>query len=432
MRRKLGVILLVLLMLGVSKSVFALEAQSIKIDELGEGYKLIENNLMISDSEFQEKFGYEVKRVADVLEFKSDNSSIKFDIKENIFEIDGKKLKSNIQSKEIEGQIYLPYRPLMYAIGYEIQWDGESRSVVSNSDVKSERFEYNIKVLSGPTAVSFGKAVLNENYLGFNADYKVEVLNQPKLASASILSKEADVITVPSNMAAILYNKGAKYEVAGTMIWGNLYLASSEEISSIENLRGKDIYLTGKNATPDILLQKILKDNGLDPQVDVNLVYLPGPQDLASYAISGKATIAVLPEPIMTKASMKNKDIKEVYDFQKYWKEAYNTEFGYPQTVVFVKKEFKNQHPNAYQTMLYALANDIDWMNTDLEAAAVMGEKLEIGLTAPILKKALPRSNFHFKSAENSRKALETYLKALYEFNPKTIGEKIPDSSFWK
>lgn len=432
MKKKFIGILLASMILSASNTSIADDSKKVQIDELTEGYKIVKDSLMISESEFEKEYGYKVNSEGDIIKFEGENNTFEFNALKHEFKIGDKSLISKNESKKIDGQIYLPYRPLMYSIGYVVDWNDSERSVMTKKDLKEDKFGYDIKVLAGPTAVSFGKAILNENYLGFNADYKVEVLNQPKLASASILSKEADVITVPSNMAAILHNKGAEYEVAGTIIWGNLYLASSENISSVSELKGKDIYLTGKNATPDILLQKILRDNGLNPQEDVNLIYLPGPQDLASYAISGKAKIAVLPEPIMTKAGLKNNSIKEIYDFQKYWKDTYKTEAGYPQTIVFVNKEFKTNYPNAYQTLVYTLENDIRWMNENVEAAATIGEKLGIGLTAPILKKALPRSNFFFESSERSKEDLKDYLKALYEFDPKTIGGKIPDESFWR
>ena len=52
---------------------------------------------------------------------------------------------------------------------------------------------------------------------------------------------------------------------------GVLYIVESgDSIGSVEDLRGKTIYASGKGATPEYALNYILTENGIDPEKDVN------------------------------------------------------------------------------------------------------------------------------------------------------------------
>lgn len=429
--KKLKLVAIMLVSLFLSSTALAQSNFGVNINGSDVKDFLVENDrVLISNEVVKNSFGYDTAQTDDNFTLNKENTSITFDNKTMTATIGEKyvSLDSPIISKD--SKTYLPLRVLSILDGDTVSWNPETSSVMVTDTADKAPLDLKIKVLAGPTAISVGKMIENTAFLGNNTNYNVEILNQPKLASASILSKEADIITVPTNMAAILYNKKGDYQVGGVMIWGNLYLAGTESINSISELKGKEIFLTGKGATPDILLQKTLKDNNIDPQKDITLTYLATPQELASYAISGKASISVIPEPILTKTMSKNKNIKIIHDFQAAWKKQYKTKVGYPQTVVLVKKDIVKSHPQIVDSFLYEFANNMNEIETDVNTAAILGEKLEIGLAAGILKTAIPRSNFHYNSGDSVKTEINNYLQALYDFNPAAVGGKLPDEGF--
>ena len=52
----------------------------------------------------------------------------------------------------------------------------------------------------------------------------VPVLNEPLQVRKMMLDGSADFAVLPSNMAALLYNKGVDYRLVAVSTWGTLYL----------------------------------------------------------------------------------------------------------------------------------------------------------------------------------------------------------------
>ena len=88
-----------------------------------------------------------------------------------------------------------------------------------------------------------------------------------------LVKGDLDAAAVPANLAATLYNKtNGAVEVACINTLGVLYIVESgDSIGSVEDLRGKTIYASGKGATPEYALNYILTENGIDPEKDVTI-----------------------------------------------------------------------------------------------------------------------------------------------------------------
>ena len=106
---------------------------------------------------------------------------------------------------------------------------------------------------------------------GKKIDYKVEKLSDALVVN--MLKREGDIAVVPSNFSAQLYNKNLGYKILGTVGWGSFYVVSRENIKSLEELKGKEVYTFGKGLTPDIIFQSILERKGIDKK-DIKINYL--------------------------------------------------------------------------------------------------------------------------------------------------------------
>lgn len=425
--------LIVLCVMLVSSNVFAVVNESkISVDGkiISEGVIHQNGRIYLNTEALKKAFDIKATENENNILLNKNKDLFKIDKKNMTIEYNGQKSNFDVEIIKINKNTYIPIRNITNIMGYQIGWNQKTKLVSVNTKIKTSISNINVKVLSGPTAVSMANFINESIFVGKGVKTNFEILSQPQLASASVISKEADIVTLPTNTASILYNKKVDYKVAGVILWGNLYLASSE-LKSIEDIKGKEIFLTGKGATPDILLRMWLKDKGLNPEKDVKITYLPGAQELATYMLSGKAKTAVLPEPILTKVLMKNDKVTIKYDFQKYWKEKYKTEIGYPQTVIFVKNDLIKNGSVALDTFLYEYERNIDNIRNNRAMMAQEGAKLDIGLTAQILDKSLERSNFKYVDGIQAKSMIDTYLKALYDFDPATVGGKIPNADFY-
>ena len=132
----------------------------------------------------------------------------------------------------------------------------------------TEPADVEVMALKGPTAMGMVKfmddvdsgSVTSENYNFSIAASADEVT--PKLVQG-----ETDIAAVPANLASVLYNKTqGQVEVLAVNTLGVLYIVENgDTVQSVENLRGKTIYASGKGSTPEYALEYVLSANGIDP-----------------------------------------------------------------------------------------------------------------------------------------------------------------------
>ncbi len=258
-----------------------------------------------------------------------------------------------------------------------------------------------------------------------------EIIKSPDSLAAKLTTGELDIAIVPSNLAIKLYNKGVEYKYAGSTVWGVLYIVATEEVNSWDELKGKELFLIGRGLTPDIITRAVLQANGIDPEKDITLTYVNGSQELAQFFIAGKSKISLMPEPMVTKALIKNKEGHVVFDLQEEWAKVSGLDVGYPQASIIVKKSLAEEHPEIVDEFLSKYDEAVDWVNNNPKEAGQIAESLEEGMKAPIITKAIPNSYLDYKNVNDSKEALESYYKKLFEVSPKNIGGKMPDEAFY-
>lgn len=284
---------------------------------------------------------------------------------------------------------------------------------------------------SGPTAVSIAKMAADQPALGENVTADYQIIMSPDLMASKLQGQEADIAILPSNQAALLYNKGVPYKLAAVSIWGVLYIASSEDINEWNDLRGREVALIGRGLNPDIILRHLLEYNGLEPDRDVTLTYYSSPQELAQAVIAGKNQIALLPEPMLTTVLSKKPEVKVVLDIQEEWVDTVGGGDSYPQTVVVVKQLLADEHREVVNAFLSEYQKSIEWANDNPAEAGQLVEDMDIGLTAGIVAQAIPRCNLRFVHAQDAKNALIAYFEALMDYSAESVGGALPDDEFY-
>ena len=282
-------------------------------------------------------------------------------------------------------------------------------------DIEKEQTPVSFKVIApaGMPALSMVKLFVDKPEIK-NATISYETVDSADVLAASLIKHEADVAIVPTNLAATLYAKGAGYKVAGSSVWGILYIASTEDINSLEDLKGKTISLWGKGLTPDAMLRFILTENGIDPEKDVKLEYFSTVEELATNYLAGKSTVSMIPQPVLTNILMKSEKSKVAINLQDEWKKITKLD-KYPQTSLIISDKLAA----------------VDWVNQNPAEAGKYYESLGIGLKAPIIEKAIPQSNLDFVFVNDDKDSINKYLEVLYKFNPKLTGEKEIDDGLY-
>lgn len=262
---------------------------------------------------------------------------------------------------------------------------------------------------------------------GYVQDYTI--IASADLVAATLLSGDVDLAVVPSNLAAGLYARGEDVTVVGSVIHGVLYLVTSDSGLELEGLIGRQITMLGRGLTPDILARYLFKEYGLDPDVDLDLRYVNAAAELAPLFISGKADVAVMPEPMLTAVLAKRPDTRILADFQEIWRQRFGGD--YPQACLVAVGGFEREHGAYLRQYASALARSIDWVNDNPAAAGELAAALSDQLSAPIVAAAIPRSNLHFVPGAEMAQNMDRYLAVLFSFDPGTVGGALPDEGFY-
>ena len=244
------------------------------------------------------------------------------------------------------------------------------------------------------------------------------------------MKEDADIAIVPSNMAAIAYNKTSNYQIAGTVGNGSFYLVSTRNIDEFEDLEGLNVWNTGKGLTPDITVQSILKSKGINTK-NINFNYVNSTSELIPLMVTGKADTGFIPEPALTTLMAKNPNIKIVKSLNDAWKETSDSKEGYPQSTIIVKSDFAKENEEFISAFLGQISNSINWANTNGKEAGQYAKEIGASIEPSIIKKAVERANLKFIPVKNIIEDYNNYYQSLFDFDSKSVGGKLPDKGIY-
>ncbi len=286
-----------------------------------------------------------------------------------------------------------------------------------------------ISILVPSGSPAFAQLYLEEK----KETYDVMKISGPDNIPAYFNEAEKDIIIAPTNIGIKLYmnakeeNKEFQYELGANVVFGNQYILSREEIT-INDLNGKVINAYGKNATPGITLRHILNAYNITPS-EIN--YLPGGIDSQHKFLEDENAICLVPEPAASAAIARlEKSNITVYriNILDLYNEHHNTEEGFPQASVFIKKSLSKKTKNK---ILKDLKNSINKVNDNVSDAADLAISLEYKTPKPVLLKAIPYMNLRYLDGNDAKNALEKYFQIIINDNPKVIGTELPDKNFY-
>ena len=306
----------------------------------------------------------------------------------------------------------------------------ESSTNISDNIENKEPQEISVYMPNGTPAISMSQMAKENKKIGenYNINYKIE--NTSDNLVTEVLKGTPDIAIVPSNLAAQVYNKELGYVLAGTTGWGALYLISTDEELEVKDLSGKEVFNIAKGLTPDLIFREILNANGLGEE-QVTLSYVGGPTELAPYIVSGKANLAVVPEPSLTVIKGKKSELKVLANLNEEWAKSFQMERGFPQASIIIKKDLVENHKSFVDEFIKKLDESIDWVNENAAKAAEYSGEIGVSFEAPIIEKSIENSNLDFVHAQETKKEYDKYYEVLMNSNEKSIGGKMPDEKFF-
>ena len=287
-----------------------------------------------------------------------------------------------------------------------------------------------VAALKGPTAMGLVQLMDAED-----PQFEFTIAASADEVTPQLVQGNLDIAAVPANLASVLYNNTeGQVQVLAVNTLGVLYLAEKgDTVHSVEDLRGKTIYSSGKGSTPEYALTYLLSQNGIDPETDVTIEWKSEHSECVAALAAEENAIAMLPQPFLTTAQLKDESIRVALDLTEEWERLSSTS-DTPATLItgvaVVRKAFAEENPELVQDFLAKYQASVDYVTSDTDGAAALVGKFDI-VPEAVAKQALPKCNITFIAGAEMKEKLSGYLQTLFEQNPKAIGGSMPDDDFY-
>lgn len=176
-------------------------------------------------------------------------------------------------------------------------------------------------------------------------------------------------------------------------------------------------------------------ENGGEPEEKtLSVKYYDDASSVMPMMISGKETIALLPEPAATTLTKKatdktwyRLDLQELYD---------GTAKAYPQAAIMVKQSVLKNNPGIVNKISAAFAENVNWVKSNTEAAVTaisgaMGEGAVTSLNAKTLSETvIDNCKIYWQSAADGKTSVAKYVGDMIEIDEKSA-KAVKDDFFY-
>ncbi|WP_325200105.1 ABC transporter substrate-binding protein [Oscillibacter sp.] len=300
-------------------------------------------------------------------------------------------------------------------------------------DEMHEDFPLLIGALKGPTAMGMVRMMEWKQVWDSISHWYFQLAGSADELTPRLIKGELDIICVPANLAAVLYNKteGQVVTLAVNTL-GVLYIVENggETVQSMADLKGKTIVAAGKGSTPEFGLRYLLEQNGLDPDKDVTVDWKSEHAECVAALAAGTADIALLPQPFVTVAQGKLENLRVALDLTAEW-DALDNGSAMITGVAVARRDLVEQRPELVEEFLIEYARSVDWVNENTAEAAKLVAANGIIESPAVAEKALPRCNIVCLTGQEMYEKLSGYLQVLAEANPESVGGQLPRDDFY-
>lgn len=291
-----------------------------------------------------------------------------------------------------------------------------------------------VAALKGPTAMGMVK-MMSDDAASDSPLYDFTIYASADEITPKLVQGELDIAAVPANLASVLYNNTeGQVQVLAINTLGVLYIVEDgDTVQSVEDLKGKTIFASGKGSTPEYALNYMLTQNGIDPETDVTIEWKSEHSECVASLAATENAIAMLPQPFVTTAQTQNENLRVALDITEEWEKlasANGSDATLITGVVVGRKDFVEQNPQLVQEFLSQYEQSVAYTQEDTAGAAALVGQYDI-VPEAVAQKALPECNITFIKGEEMQAKLSAYLQTLLDQNPKSIGGQLPGNDFY-
>lgn len=287
-----------------------------------------------------------------------------------------------------------------------------------------------VACMTGPTGMGMAKLMADSEAGTTANNYTFDVQATATDILPKFIKGEINIASVPTNVAATVYKQtNGKVRILAVNTYGVLsILEKGSTIDSIDDLKGKTVYSTGKGQNPEFILKYILTENGIDPETDLTLEFVSS-DDLKAKLISGEAEVAMAPEPLATAVMVQNKALNRVLSINDEWSKV--SENRLMMGCVIALDSYIAENEAAVEKFLEEYKGSVEFAKTNVAEAAEYCATYKISPSTAIAQKSLPTCNLCFVTGKEMKDSVNAYYSVLFAADPNSIGGAMPKDDFF-
>lgn len=321
---------------------------------------------------------------------------------------------------------------LVFVFLFSIVGCGENQNDSNlDSEVNGlEGLELIVGVAPGP--VTYPLAFMAEN----NANIDLRLWQGGEQLTSMITTKEVQLCSTPINNAILTYNKGMDVELLMVTVWGMLYVISvDKDLTSLEDLKGKEIAVSGQGGIHDHIFRHLLIEKGINPDTDLIITYMDMPE-ASSRLVTGDLNYAILNEPhssiVTLNAKKAGVTLHRALDLTKEWAKLPGQEnVRFPMAgIVIVKDDFTTNQE--YMSFVEEYFKASEWVNNNPNEIGPIVERYVPWMKAAAVTESIKYARLEPQMAKECQTEIEAFFNELSKnVDAKAFGGKLPDAAFY-
>lgn len=294
-------------------------------------------------------------------------------------------------------------------------------------------------VLAGPAAVvSYPLMVMAEQQKLAASSIKFSFVRwkNPDQLRAMVIGNQVDFSAMPSNLAAIFYNRGHQLTLLNISVWNIMDIISRDDsVKSLADLVGKEIVIPFKNDMPSIIFEQLLNAqlHGLAEQVKIR--YSHNLADAAQLLLSGHVEHAQLVEPISSIALYQNDQkgefsLTRAINISEQWQQTFPNSPKLPQAGIIANTSV-NKDKALISEVNKAYKEAATWCNNNVILCVDIIKKYLPKMPKAALITAIKTTMLQPIDSKIAQVDLQRFYKLLADTDAKRIGGKQPDNNFY-
>ncbi|RAI45262.1 ABC transporter substrate-binding protein [Rhodoplanes roseus] len=251
---------------------------------------------------------------------------------------------------------------------------------------------------------------------------------------AGVRTGAYDLVALPTDAAASLFNAGAAIRLVDVLAWGLLFLIGRADVQRVEQLAGRRVTVAFRGEAPDLILRLVLRRLGVDPDRDVELDYCGSPAETARRLLAGETDLAALPEPVATavlmRAAPSDRPVRRIADLTAAYGALVGRPRGLPKAGLVASEALLQSRPELVVAAHAACVTAADWVRAEPAAAGRLGAE-PLDLPAAVIEASLPHFRLDVVTAAAAHDDIAHYYADLTAVAPNVLGGPLPPARFY-